>query len=63
MKSFMTPEMKIVQLTNENVFCASPDCPSNCQLNCPDFICNDCVECTGTYHCFDFLCSELKYNG
>lgn len=63
MKHFMIPEMKVVLLTNEDVFCGSPGCSTNCPMNCSRFICNDCVECTGSYTCFDFLCSESKYNG
>lgn len=63
MKSFMTPEMKVVLLANEDVLCESPGCSPNCPMNCSRFICNDCVECTGSYTCFDFACSEGKYNG
>ena len=59
MKPFMPPEMKVVLLANENVFCSSPDCPQNC----PVFYCDDCVECSGKFNCFNFNCNPSKYNG
>ena len=58
MKDFKVPMMTIIHLTNENIICDS-NCPPHF---CPDFICDDCVECPGPYHCYDFLCNE-KYSG
>lgn len=53
MKEFKMPTLTVVRLTKENIICAS---------FCYDFYCDDCVECTGVYHCWDFLCNE-KYSG
>ena len=58
MKSFKVPMMTVIHLAKENIICDS-SCPPH---YCDSFICDDCVECTGTYHSFDFLCNE-KYSG
>ena len=60
MKTFTTPEMKVVQLTNENVLCSSPSCNAN--RICSPFYCDDCVTCDGKYNCMVFECNE-KYKG
>lgn len=57
MKEFKTPMMTVVHLSNENVICTS-NCPPHV---CTGFICNDCVECEGSYNCFSFVCNE-KYS-
>ncbi len=52
MKEFKMPTLTVVRLNQENIICASI---------CYDFFCDDCVECKGNYHCWEFLCNT-KYS-
>lgn len=57
MKKFEVPQMAIVNLAGEDIIMASP-C-THCVENtiCPDYMCTDCVDCSGVFRCIAVECS------
>ena len=58
MKTFGTPKMAVVHLTNEDVITSSIiGCDGKM---CNGYICNTCAECEGAYTCFSFKCTHYE---
>ena len=53
MKTFETPTLAVVRLTNEDVITSSIGCDGKI---CNGYICNNCAECDMGYTCWSFLC-------